>query len=145
MKKILPFMLAFTVLFSSQAYSRDDVVLLDIKEAMATADFKEKLDPNIGFYFGNQKHGKVVQNYGDAVSNKKTNAFNKSSVEACRWVLLGALLSFQDRAKSNGANAVINLKSFYKRKEFVSDTQVECHDGTFVTGVALKGDIVKLK
>ncbi len=144
MKKVVPFFLAFTMLFSSQAFSRDDIVMVSIEDAMNTADFKAKLDPNIRFYFGNQKHGKVLQSYGDAVSNKKTNAFNKSDIEACQWVLLGALISFQDRVKSQGGNAVINMKSFYKRNEFVSDTQVECHAGTFVSGVALKGDIVKL-
>ena len=47
-------------------------------------------------------------------------------------------------AQELGANAVINIASNYKNVEMLSDTEYECHDGAMMTGVALKGDFVKI-
>lgn len=145
MKKILSLLVLSSLLASTQAFSRDTKHLLSIEEAFASSDFKEKLDPEIGFYFGDQPHSEVIEKKGNFVSNKKTNAFNKTDEEACKWVLLSALLSFQDRVRSEGGNAVINLESYYKKNTYRSDTQYECHAGAIIAGVALKGDVVTLE
>ncbi|WP_203143256.1 excinuclease ATPase subunit [Marinobacter mangrovi] len=131
---------------SPAAFSRDTKHMMSIDEAMASADFQEKLDPSIQFTFGDQHHGAVESRIlSDIVTNKKTNAFMKSDEEACRWVFLSALLALQDRAKSEGGNAIINIKSYYKKNEVSSNTDFECHAGAVIAGVALKGDIVKIK
>lgn len=54
------------------------------------------------------------------------------------------MLAFQDKAKEMGANAVINVVSYYKKDTFSSATEFECHAGTFVGGVALKGTYAKV-
>ncbi|MDO8288815.1 MAG: excinuclease ATPase subunit [Parvibaculum sp.] len=105
----------------------------------------ERLDGTVAFYFGNTPHPPVLEHLGNYTTNKKTNSVNKSDVEACNWVLLSALLSLQQRAKNEGGNAVINIKSYYKKDEQSYDNEFECHAGAFVAGVALKGDVVKLK
>jgi hypothetical protein len=143
-KHVLALLALSFFLFSSQAYSRDSQLMLSIEAAMNSAEFKERLDPDIGFYFGNQTHPEVTESLGNYVSNKKTNAFNKTDEAACQWVLLSALLSFQDRVRAEGGNAVINLTSYYKKNTFSSETQYECHAGAIIAGVALKGDVVKL-
>ena len=38
-------------------------------------------------------------------TNKKTNAFNKSDLEACQWVFLSALKDFKQMAVRAGGNA----------------------------------------
>ena len=53
-------------------------------------------------------------------------------------------MKFQDRAKELGANAVVNIDSYYKREDTSSETQIQCHSGFLITGIALKGDFVKL-
>jgi hypothetical protein len=143
-KKIFALLAISSLIFTTQAVARDSKLLLSIEDAFQSADFQERLDPNIKYYFGDQAHSKVLSSKGNYVSNKKTNAFNKSDEEACKWVLLSALLSFQDRVRAEGGNAVINLESYYKKNTFRSDTQYECHAGAFIAGVALKGDVVKL-
>ena len=70
------------------------------------------------------------------MTNKKTNAANKSDAEACRWVALSALRA-QDGARSR-ANAVVDIVSYYKKNEFKSSTNYECYAGTILAGVALK-------
>jgi hypothetical protein len=144
MRAIFSVLIIATLAFSNQAFARDSKLLLSIEEAFQSADFKERLDPTIKFYFGDQKHGKVISSHGNFVSNKKTNAFNKSDEEACQWVLLSTLLSFQKRVKAEGGNAVINLESYYKKNSFKSNSQYECHAGAIMAGVTLKGDVVKL-
>lgn len=144
MKTIVSLFTICFLLLSSQTFARDTKHLLSIEQAMNSADFQEKLDPAIGFYFGDHPHPEVIEHKGNFVSNKKTNAFNKSDQKACEWVLLSALLSFQDRVKAEGGNAVINLQSYYKKNTFSSETQYECHAGAIIAGVALKGDVVTL-
>jgi uncharacterized protein YbjQ (UPF0145 family) len=55
------------------------------------------------------------------------------------------MLRLQQEAREMGANAVINIVSNYKNAETSSETQFECHDGALMSGVALKGEYVKLK
>ncbi|GGB81055.1 phosphoribosylglycinamide formyltransferase [Marinobacterium zhoushanense] len=144
MKLIAICLSLFLIAVSPQAFSRDTKHMLSIEAAMASADFKERLDPNIDFYFGSQKHPKVNKTFGNFSTNKKTNAFNKSDEEACQWVLLSALISLQDRVKAEGGNAVINIASYYKKNKVSHNTQYECHAGAIMAGVALTGEVVKL-
>ena len=144
MKKIAACISVFLILASPQAFSRDTKHMLSIQEALQSPDFKERLDPSIRFYFGDQKHPKVLRSFGNFSTNKKTNAFNKSDEEACRWVMLSTLLSLQERAKKEGGNAVINIASYYEKNKVNSNKEYECHAGAIMAGVALTGEVVKL-
>jgi uncharacterized protein YbjQ (UPF0145 family) len=55
------------------------------------------------------------------------------------------MVALEKRAKQLGANAVVNIVSYYKRIEMSSTTEFECHAGSVIAGVALKGDFVKLE
>lgn len=127
------------------AQARDTVHQLKINEVLQDPQFAEKVGNDVKFYFGGQKQPAVSQSLGSYVTNKKTNALNKSDEEACRWVMLSALLELKQRAKSLNADAVTNIVSYYKKNEFSSDTLYECHAGALMAGVALKGTMVKLK
>tara|TARA_R110000868_G_scaffold66247_3_gene197429 strand:+ start:3429 stop:3884 length:456 start_codon:yes stop_codon:yes gene_type:complete len=102
------------------------------------------VDSSVGMYFGNTPHPAVVKTLGTFPTNKKTNSFGKSDEEACNWAALSAVKTLQERALKEGGNAVINIKSYYKKNEVSHDDQFECHAGGFVAGVALIGDVVKL-
>lgn len=132
------------LIFSSATMSRDTKHLLPIEDALNMPAAKEKLNAGIRFYFSGQNHPPVDRSIVEAVSNKKTNAFGKSDTEACQWVFLSALIAFQDRAISEGGNAVVDLVSYYKKNTYESSTQYECHAGGIMAGVALKGRVVKL-
>ena len=132
-------------MMASTAQARDTRHQYPLEDALTTEGAQERLDPDIALYFGDQKHGEVVTRYGEFQSNKKTNAFNKTDKTACEWAFLSAMLSLQKRARREGGNAVINIRSYYKRKNFVSDTEYECGAGAIMAGVTFKGDVVKLK
>jgi uncharacterized protein YbjQ (UPF0145 family) len=145
MKKISTLIIMLLISFSScLASARDDVADFIIEEAMSQEQAKEVLTNEVRFYFGSQKHGKILKNWGEVSTNKKTNAFLKSDQEACTWAFLSALVSLSDRAIKEGGNAVINIKSNYKSNTTVSNTTYQCGAGNVMAGVALKGTIVKL-
>jgi uncharacterized protein YbjQ (UPF0145 family) len=141
---IAVFMTAIVVLGAVNVEARDDHGMYSISEALNIEDAKQKLDKDIRFYFGDQSHPKITKNFGEFMSNKKTNAFNKTDERACQWNFLSAMISFQERAQLMGGNAVVNIRSYYKKNKISSQTEFECGSGTFVSGVTFLGDVVKL-
>lgn len=134
----------FGCLTGTSVVIADDMQRFEIAEAMNNPEYEQKLDRGVRFYWADEDHPEIVQNYGEYVTNKKTNAFNKSDREACEWVLLSALIQLRDRALERGGNAVVGIKSYYKKREFVSRTEYECAAGFLMAGVALKGTVVEL-
>lgn len=113
-------------------------------EASSGAKTESQIDPEIKLFWGKQTHPTPSQTYGTFTSNKKTNFVNKTDQEGCNWAWLSAVNSLQDRARREGGNAVVNIRSLYKNEEFTSDTEYECGAGSIMGGVALRGTVVKL-
>jgi uncharacterized protein YbjQ (UPF0145 family) len=141
---ITVFITAIIVLGTVNVEARDDHGMWSISEALNTEDAKQKLNKDIRFYFGDQSHPKITKNFGEFMSNKKTNAFNKTDERACQWNFLSAMISFQERAQRMGGNAVVNIRSYYKKNTISSQAEFECGSGAFVSGVTFLGDVVKL-
>ncbi|WP_233584704.1 excinuclease ATPase subunit [Aquabacterium soli] len=131
--------LALSALTSLPAMARDTELHLPLADVLDMPEAKEKLDGSVKFYLAGQKTPKVLKRLESDVSNRKTNGVGKADDVACRWAALSALIAFQDKAKQLGANAVVDLVSYYKKNETKSDTNYECHAGAVVVGVALKG------
>jgi len=146
MKKVtcLTIILASVLSVAWPAHARDTKYLLPIAAALEVKDAKDKLDGSIKFFFGNQETPKVLTKLGTDVTNQKTNAVGKSDERACNWVFLSAMIQLEKRAKQLGANAVVNIVSFYKKDVMSSPTEFECHAGAIIAGVALRGDFVKI-
>ena len=127
------------------AQARETRVEQSLHELVNSAEARNVgIDGSVKFYLAGEKVS-VVERLGEDVTNKKTNAANKSDAEACRWVALSALRALQDGAKSRGANAVVDIVSYYKKNEFKSTTNYECYAGAILAGVALKGTYAKVK
>jgi uncharacterized protein YbjQ (UPF0145 family) len=135
------------MIITSTGWARDDVDSYSAQEALSLAQAQEILGSEIAFYFGNQKHGSIVKNFGEVSTNKKTNAIGKSDKEACQWVFLSAMKALKNRAIREGGNAVINIVSNYKKYkvEIEDNDSFLCGAGTIMAGVALKGTIVLMK
>ena len=130
--------------YMSTSIARDDIGNWPFQEAIERGLSEGVLDGSVTFYLDGNPYPKVLKNHGEYRSNKKTNGFGKSDQEACQWALLSALKSFQHRAQSLGANAVVNIKSNYKNNTYSHPTEYQCGAGTIMAGVALKADVVKL-
>jgi uncharacterized protein YbjQ (UPF0145 family) len=142
-KRIL-FASLLIVVSSSMANARNTRLTPKIQDVLNRPDYQEKVGNSIAFYFANQPQPQVVQNLGEFVTNKKTNAFGKSDEEACEWVMMSALIQLRDRAVAEGGNAVVNIESYYDKDEIPDKSEYECRAGAFVAGVALKGTVAKI-
>jgi uncharacterized protein YbjQ (UPF0145 family) len=121
-----------------------DGQMMPIADVMNRPDYASIVGNNVAFYFGETPTPTVEKNFGEAITNKKTNAFAKSADTACQWVMLSALKQMHDRAIEQGGNAVIHVHSYYKKNDVSDPSRYECHAGATVAGVALKGQVVKL-
>jgi uncharacterized protein YbjQ (UPF0145 family) len=146
MKKwiLLIAILGISLMAAGAASARDTAQLLSIADGLETKGSKETLDGSVKFFFGDQQHPKILTKIASDFSNRKTNAFGKSDEVACQWAFMSVLLALQKRAHELGANAVVNIVSYYKKNEYSSETDYECHAGGLMAGVALKGDFVKI-
>lgn len=126
--------------------ARDTTHFLDFNSVVAEAMQAGRLDGTVKFYLaGNTPAGQVTVINPNVTTSQKTNAFNKTDEEACRWALQSALIRLQNAAKSAGANAVVDIASNYKNKEYKDSAKYECHAGALMAGVALKGKVANVK
>lgn len=126
------------------AQARDTVVKVTLADVLAMPEAQAKLDGSVKFYLAGQATPKVLSNLGSGVANKKTNGVGKDDQYGCKYVMLSALIAFQQSAKQRGANAVIDLASYYKKNEVRDAHTIECHAGNIMIGGALKGSYAKI-
>lgn len=145
MNKVIAIAVATALMLAATSTSaRNTIHKLSVADFMSNAEYKSRLE-GVDFYFGDAEHPNVVKTFGEYRTNKKTNAFNKTDVEACEWVMLSAMLALHERATSLGANAVINIRSNYKNNVESSATEYTCGAGALMAGVALIGDFVTVE
>ena len=140
MKKTGFLMVAVLAVSSGQAFAADNTLHLPFSQVLELPEAQAKLDGSVKFYLDGAATPAVKTKMGSGVSNKKTNGVGKSDELSCGRAALSALLAFQGSATKMGANAVVNLVSYYKQVEFKSSTEYECHVGGVIVAVAFKGD-----
>lgn len=128
----------------TSAMARDTQYKVPLAEVLEMPEAQGKLDGTVKFYLAGQSTPAVIQKLGEDVSNRKTNGVGKEDRFGCKWAALSALIALQDKAKSLGANAVVDIVSYYKKTTFSSPTDFECHAGAMVIGVAFKGTYAKV-
>ena len=137
----------FAVIMSfitSAALAVDTLVQMNIKNALENSKVQGAIYNDIALYWGSQKHPKVIKDFGEFKTSKRTNQLGKSRESACQWALAASIKVLQERARKEGGNAVISIKSNIKFNEVSSDVSYECLCGTMMVNVVLKGTVVKL-
>jgi len=134
--------------FALSGKAADRTVYVPLEAAVKAAQAAGKIDGSITFYLadagpGEEQIDQVLRT--GIVTNRKTNAVFKGDKGTSLHVSQSAVIALHNAAKKAGADAVINIISYYRKQEYRSTTDIECHAGATVTGVALKGDLVKLK
>jgi uncharacterized protein YbjQ (UPF0145 family) len=137
------FVASMTVLFATSALGRDEHLKFSIAKGIAATKSENKLDKNIKLVWGSDAES--TQQLGTFTANRKSNAIGKSDEEACERAFMSAVISLQDRAKSEGGNAVVNIRSVYRKTNLASSDKYICGAGKMMAGVALEGTVVKLK
>ena len=125
------------------ALARNDKYLLPIKAALESTEAREKPDGSVRFFFGKQSPPPIVTKLATVTPHGKASTRRTDDIKACNAAFLVALLDFQKHAKKAGANAVVNIVSYYKNVEMASPTEFECHAGAAAHAI-LRGDLVKI-
>lgn len=117
-----------------------------IEEARAQADFASATE-GVTFYFGNQGHPGIAQRFErNAMTSQRSRSSSANNPgPGCHRAFLNALVSLRNHALAQGGNAVVNVRSNWNHVEFSSATEYQCVRGRMMSGVALKGDIVRLR
>src|SRR5476651_239800 len=129
MQRLLLMVAIGVVAIASGAQARDTEYNLPVADALQDGELKRNLGNDVAFYFSGQANPPFAKSFGEYVTNKKTNSVGKPDIVACRWAMLSALLQLRDRAKQLGADAVINIVSYYKKDSTASATDYVCHAG----------------
>jgi len=127
------------------ALARNTRYELKIADVVADPRYKENVPNDVAFYFADEAHPAIEHDFGPVVTNRKGNSTGRPDEEACRWTMISALKQLRQAAVEQGGDAVINIVSYYKKVPFSSEALYECHAGAIISGVALKGTVVKLK
>jgi hypothetical protein len=141
----IKFVMALVLFFATAqaADARDDKYMLPIKAALESTEARAKPDGSVKFFFGKEAAPQVVSKLGQVTFHGKANTRRSDDVKACNAAFLAALVDFEKRAKKVGANAVVNIISYYKNVEMSSPTEFECHAGAAAHAI-LRGDLVKI-
>ena len=115
-----------------------------IADAISAPEYQSKLQ-GIGLYFGNQPHPSVARTFGIRTTSTRSNAVGKENDFACARAFVSGLSRLPRAARRMGGDAVINIKSNFKHREVSSETHFQCATGALMSGVALKGTVVKLE
>ena len=130
---------------TSTALAADTLVQMNITGALESAKVQMAIYDDIALYWGPQKHPRVIKDFGEFKTSKRTNKFVKDREKACQWALATAIKVLQERARKEGGNAVIRIKSNVKFKDVAIADSYECLCGTMRVNVALKGTVVNLE
>jgi len=140
----LTLLTALLALVPAAAQAKDEQHLFDIATVLATPEGRDRFDDTIRFVWSGDAAPAPAQTFKIHTSERKTFLPTRTEQEACDQSFIEALASLRDAARAAGANAVVEIKSLYKNREFRSTTQYECRLGYFAASVTLEGTLVKL-
>jgi len=143
-KKLRPIIvLALCLTTAWPAHGRDDKYLLPIQAALEAKNVIGRPDGSVKFFFSKQPTPSIIAQLGSDTTHGRTAKLRNSDQVICEAAFLAALLALQKRAKQAGANAVVNIVSYYQQVEMSSTSEYECHAGT-AGHVYLKGEFAKI-
>jgi hypothetical protein len=127
------------------AQARNVKYMLSIPTALESDAAKAKLDGSVKLYFGPQAYGNAVPAVSALNAHGRMSVEKRDDLASCFASFADALRTLQKNAKDAGANAVVNIVSYFKNGPVVSSaTEFECHAGTMYSHVMLKGELVKI-
>jgi hypothetical protein len=144
MKHIITVLLIISLGAFTTANAREDIDGYSLEEVMGLEQTRIALETDIRFFFDGENMPEIIKNFGEFRTNKKSNGVGKTDLVACQRAFLSAMLSLRDRARREGGNAVIKIKSNYKGNTTSSTQTFQCGAGNIMVGVALMGTVVTL-
>jgi hypothetical protein len=144
MNRVLLLIAIVAVSMSAPAEARNTELMFDVKEAIENGAGNANL-LDIPYYFVGQSHPGVAKKIGTWASNRSSRGAFRSDESSCQVAFLSSLIRLQERAKSEGGNAIIDIRSVTRGTKTESATQYRCVAGAVVVHVGLEGTVVETK
>lgn len=117
---------------------------MPIAGAMAATDVSDRSTGVIKFFVATEKSPAILKNLGSYLVSPRTGAAGRSDPRACHEAFVWTLVDLEKHAQRAGANAVVNIVSYSRKKEMASSTEFECHVGNLIVTYWLKGDLIRI-
>jgi glutamate 5-kinase len=116
-----------------------------IKSLPVPAALNTQKGQDVALYFGEQPHASVKQSFGTKEIAVRVPRSPDISLEAnCNNALTKAVQELRDYARTQHANAVVEIKTRFQRNEAVSSTEFKCGASLNASTLAIRGDVVQL-
>lgn len=144
MKKLVggAVLLAVCVVAPAKVDARNDKYILPIEGALQSTAPRENPNSSVKYFFARQETPPIITKLGIETTHQRFRTNPSIDVKSCNAAFLLALAALQRRAKQLGADAVINIASYYQKTELESPSEFECHAGA-AAHVMLRGEFVK--
>jgi hypothetical protein len=127
--------ICFAISMAGLAHGRNVDLLVSIADAMAAKAVSDRPSGAVKFFFVTQKSPEILKNLDRYLAAPRTGAAGRSDQRACHEAFLWTLVDLEKRAQLAGANAVVNIVRYYRKKEMASTIEFECHVGNVVVTV----------
>jgi uncharacterized protein YbjQ (UPF0145 family) len=131
---------ALSTAATQPASARNVPHFLKLQEVLDSPAFADEVGTSIAFAFGDQQMP-VAMKYQEYVANARQHFKGRSEEGACRDTFIAAMADLKKHAEREGADAVVGIMSYFRRKTFSSTTEFECHAGSSGVFVSLKGTL----
>jgi hypothetical protein len=137
---------ALVMLAAPMAFAAGSAERVEIKYDDAVKSYQDKkgrqIDGSVKFYWADEKA--PVQG-GEEISARGVTTQRGSQEERCTKALAQALITFQERAKGEDKNAVVDIRTFYDAgTKSGSRDKCLCIGGRLMTRTTVKGRLAKI-
>ena len=117
-----------------------------IKSLPMPAAVQTQNGQDVALYFGNQTHAAVKQSFGNKEFAVRVLRKVENSPEAnCSIALEKAVQELRDYARTQHANAVVDIRTRFQHNESASSTEFTCGASLNGSTLAVRGDVVMLE
>lgn len=132
---------ASVAMLTQVAHARTEVMTYPIQPVLQAQQFA----PGVALYFGNQPHPAVVSSLGEVTKSSHPPRKTATEVEICNATLADALRQLANAAHDRGANAVINIKTWFHSTVSTDASNYTCGVSGVSAALRVSGELVTVE
>ena len=105
----------------------------------------QQFAPGVALYFGDQPHPAVATKLGEVTKSSHPARKTATEVEICNATLADALSQLANAAHDRGANAVINIKTWFHSTVSNDANNYTCGVSGVSAGLHVSGELVTVE
>ena len=123
------------------AHARTEVMTYPIQPVLQAQQFA----PGVALYFGDQPHPAVGTQLGEVTKSSHPARKTATEVEICNATLADALRQLANTAHDRGANAVINIKTWFHSTVSTDANNYTCGVSGVSAALRVSGELVTVE